>query len=112
MKAPSGRSSGSAGSAWTCSPTGGCAAIPAPPAPASHGSSPREPVVEAAAPTILVAMTVAPDPLPRQVPDTLDPRLCRAASAAAHGGPQLTDILHHRDAGRVRRPHAERPARH
>src|SRR5699024_12295199 len=76
--------------------------------PISPGASAREPVAEAVAPTILVGMTVAPDPLPRQVSDTFDPRLWREVEAAEHGGPELTDITYHRAVERVDSPDGER----
>ena len=63
------------------------------------------------APTILVGMTVAPDPLPRQVSDTFDPRLWREVEAAEHGGPELTDITYHRAVERVDSPDGERTVR-
>src|SRR5690625_7878621 len=56
-------------------------------------------------------MTVAPDPLPRQVSDTFDPRLWREVEAAEHGGPELTDITYHRAVERVDSPDGERTVR-
>ncbi|GAA1489091.1 1,4-dihydroxy-2-naphthoyl-CoA synthase [Brachybacterium sacelli] len=53
-------------------------------------------------------MTTAPDPLPRQVSETFDPRSWREVAASEHGGPAFTDITYHRAVDRVDSPDGER----
>lgn len=56
-------------------------------------------------------MTTPPDPLPRQVSETFDPRLWREVGAAEHGGSAFTDLTYHRAVERVESPDGERTSR-